>query len=117
MKKLFLLFALVGVVGAASATSLSTKINTEKITFRQDDKKQEPKGHNCSKHEKGKCDHAKGHDCSKHAKGECKHDHKSDGKGHCKGDSTKANCTNKAGDKKACCKPKNGATPAVPPTK
>ena len=88
MKKLFLLVAFTGIVGAASASSFSHLIKDGVTSVNQDGKKKEhhgkccekPKGdsthHDCSKHEKGKCDMKKKdckakHDCSKHEKGKC----------------------------------------------
>ena len=59
MKKLFLLFAFTGIVGAASATSIVTLNKATVITFKGDDKKgddkkKEEKKSCCKKDEKGK---------------------------------------------------------------
>ncbi len=61
MKKLFLLFAFAGIVGASSAASLVTLNKATTVTFKQDDKKKEcskkDKDHNCSKSKKECCKH------------------------------------------------------------
>lgn len=109
MKKIFLLLAFAGIVGASSANTFTTSNKSVTSTFKQDEKKKKDcckkdKNHDCSKHEKGKCtmsDSTK-HDCSKHEKGKCH------------SDSTKS-CKKEPKGKKDCCK--HGATPAVPPAK
>lgn len=72
MKKIFLLVAFAGIVGASSTTSLMALNKKTTITFKQDDKKKKEGAHDCSKHAKGEChkgsDSTK-HDCSKHTKG------------------------------------------------
>jgi uncharacterized protein YfaQ (DUF2300 family) len=54
MKKLFLLVAFTGIVGAASATSFASLTKVAIVTFKGDDKKKEEKKSCCKKDEKGK---------------------------------------------------------------
>ena len=56
MKKIFLLVAFAGIVGASSATASN---------FRQDDKNKTEQQHDCSKHAKGECK-KDGKDAAKH---------------------------------------------------
>ena len=109
MKKIFLLIAFAGIVGASSSAAIITFKKGTADTFRQDEKKKgcckKDANHDCTKHAKGEC--KKEHDCSKHEKGKC---HKE------MSDSTKKECSKKdRHGKKDCCK--KGATPATPPTK
>lgn len=91
MKKIFLLLAFAGIVGASSANTFVRLNKATTVTFKQDEKKK-----------KDCCKKDKNHDCSKHEKGKCH------------SDSTKS-CTKQNKGKKDCCK--HGATPAVPPAK
>lgn len=95
MKKIFLLLAFTGIVGASSASTLVTLNNKPSVTFKQDDKKK-----------KGCCKKDATHDCSKHEKGKCNKE---------KSDSTKHDCSKHQKAKKDSTK--HGATPAVPPAK
>lgn len=86
MKKLFLMLAFTGIVGAASATSIASLTKTSVITLGTDDKKGDKK-----KADKKSCDKDKA--C-------CKKD-------------GKATADNKEG--KSCCKAKAEAKPAETP--
>ncbi len=71
MKKLFLLLAFAGIVGAASANTLVT-LSKGTIVFLGDDKKGDDKkkeGKSCSKEEKAGCKKGEGKACC-HAKAE-----------------------------------------------
>ena len=126
MKKLFILLMLTGFIGAASATSLISVNENANICIPQDSTKvkaccKKHENHDCSKHEKGKCNKgacehaAKGHDCSKHPKGECHanghghehHDCSKHEKGKCDHAHTKAkahHCEKHPDGKEGCCK-------------
>ena len=89
MKKVFLLVAFTGIVGAASAASFVSLTKTAIVEFRGDDKKKEEKKACCKKDGKDE----KGKTC---AEGE------------------KKSCCKKGGEKTAAIAP---ATPAPAPTK
>jgi len=93
MKKLFLLFAFTGIVGAASATTL-TATKAEVVTVKGDDKKGDDKK-------------------KKDAKACCKsHEAKA-----CSGEKTEAKACSGAGEKKSCCKAKaEGSTASTTTT-
>ena len=93
MKKIFLLLAFTGIVGASSASTVVTLNHKPSVTFKQDGKKK-----------KACCKKDATHDCSKHEKGKCT-----------MSDSTKHNCAAHKAKKDSCTH--HGATPAVPPAK
>lgn len=95
MRKLFLLIAFTGIVGASSALTLNALTKSAVITLGGEEKKEEKK-----KCEKGKA-------CCKsgeHAKA-------------CSGEKTEAKACCKKGEEKACCKGKTAAPAATPEKK
>jgi len=92
MKKLFLMLAFTGIVGAASATSIASLTKASVITLGTDDKKTDDK----KKEEKKSCDKDKAC-CKKDAKGN-------------------ATATADGKEGKSCCKAKHAEATAAPAT-